>query len=134
MPWKLTVRTGPRVEHSRFAELDGALDALELRAGEIARSTPRKPLDTKVKRFEPIQQVAARIELCGPERVLPRVRVGVDVRGDGSTEAYLDIPPGIDLKGLMTRRVGVRGTVHYNESLRARLISVRDLEPLDKDR
>jgi hypothetical protein len=56
------------------------------------------------------------------------------IGGDGTTQAYLDIPPGIDVKGLLTRRVGVRGTVHYNEGLRARLISVRDLEPLDVDR
>jgi hypothetical protein len=56
------------------------------------------------------------------------------IGGDGTTQAYLDIPPGIDLRGLLTRRVGVRGTVHYNETLRARLISVRDLEPLDPDR
>jgi hypothetical protein len=50
---------------------------------------------------------------------------------DGTTQAYLEIPPGIDVKGLLTRRVGVRGTVHYNDALRARLVSVRDLEPLD---
>ena len=56
------------------------------------------------------------------------------IGGDGLTEAYLDIPPGIDVKSLLTRRVGVRGTVHYNAGLRARLISVRDLEPLDKRR
>jgi hypothetical protein len=53
---------------------------------------------------------------------------------DGQTEAYLEIPPGIDVKRFMTRRVGIRGTVHYNEALRARLISVRDLEPLDEAR
>jgi hypothetical protein len=53
---------------------------------------------------------------------------------DGSTEAYLDIPPGIDVKGLMTHRVGVRGAVRYDEALRSRVISVRELEALDAER
>jgi hypothetical protein len=88
VPWKLTVRSGPRVERSRYADLHDALTALERRADEISRSTPSRPVDARFKRFEPIQQVAARIELSGPERLLPSVYAGVDVRGDGSTEAY----------------------------------------------
>ncbi|MHB8657073.1 MAG: hypothetical protein ACYC91_03825 [Solirubrobacteraceae bacterium] len=87
--WKLTVRTGPRVERLRFAELSDALDAVETRARELARTAPGSALDARIKRFEPVQQVIARLELAGPERLLPRVRGGVDVRGDGSTEAYL---------------------------------------------
>jgi hypothetical protein len=89
VPWKLTVRAGPRVERSRFEHLDDALNAAEQRAREIARTTPRDSVDIRFRRFEPIQQVAARIELAGPERLIPKVRAGVDVRGDGSTEAYL---------------------------------------------
>jgi hypothetical protein len=54
------------------------------------------------------------------------------INRDGATEAYLDIPPGIELRRLMTHRVGVRGTVNYNEALRARVITVRDVEPIDQ--
>ena len=31
------------------------------------------------------------------------------IGGDGSTIAYLDIPPGLDPKPLLARRVGIRG-------------------------
>jgi hypothetical protein len=89
VPWKLTVRAGPKVERERFAELDGALDSLEQRARELSNAAPDKSVDLKYKRFEPVQQVAARLELAGPERMLPSVRAGIDVRGDGSTEAYV---------------------------------------------
>ncbi len=89
MAWKLTVRVGPKVERRRFDELAQALDALERRGHDLEQDAPRGPVDAKLKRFEPVQQVAARIELAGPERLLPSVRGGVDVRGDGSTEAYL---------------------------------------------
>ncbi len=89
MPWKLTVRAGSRVEHSQFDELEMALAELEMRARELAGAAPRREVDTKLRRFEPAQQVSARIELAGPERVIASVRAGVDVRGDGSVQAYV---------------------------------------------
>ncbi len=88
MPWKLTVRTGPRVERAKFNEVDQALDALESRAKQLCREAPREAVGSRFKRYEPVQQVFARIELAGPQRLLPSVRAGVDVRGDGSIEAY----------------------------------------------
>lgn len=88
MPWKLTVRAGPRVERTGFNDLASALDALESRAKELAQAAPNKPFDVRYKSYEPVQQVIARIELAGPERLAPSVRAGVDVRGDGSVEAF----------------------------------------------
>ena len=88
MRWKLTERAGPKVRRSSFADMDRALDALEARGRELAETAPDEVVDVKYKRFEPQQQVVARLELAGPERFVASVRAGVDVRGDGSVEAY----------------------------------------------
>jgi hypothetical protein len=87
--WKLTVRAGPKVERSRYDRLEDALDALEARARDLVEDATGQTVDLKFRRFEADQQVLARIELSGPERLMPRTRAGVDVHGDGSTEAYL---------------------------------------------
>jgi hypothetical protein len=83
MAHRVVVRTGPRVQRLDAASLDAALDLIEERARELARDTRRAPVDVRFKRFEPVQQVAHRLELRGE-----RVHAGVDVRGDGSVEAW----------------------------------------------
>ena len=88
MPWKLTVRSGSDVTESTFEDRDQALAVLEERAREAAGTATNKPVSVKIARFEPGQQVIARIELAGPQRFFPNVRAGVDVHGDGSAEAY----------------------------------------------
>lgn len=58
-------------------------------------------------------------------------RVYALIGSDGAPVAYLDVPPGLDARSVISRRAGVRGSVRYDENLNARLIAVRDLEPLD---
>lgn len=89
MPFRLTVREGPRVSRARHATLDAALDALSAHVAQLSAQPERTAIDLHVRRFEPIQQVVARAELSGPQRLLPRVRAGIDVRGDGSAEAWI---------------------------------------------
>lgn len=89
MPWRLTVRSGPRVEKDRFDALDPALDALERQGRQLVESAPRGRVDAKIREFEPVQQVVARLEVSGPQMLMPRAHAGVDVRGDGSTEAFV---------------------------------------------
>jgi hypothetical protein len=89
MPWTVTVRSGSRVERTRYADREEALQAVQAHAQTLARAAPRSGVDLKYKRYEPVQLVAARIELAGPERLLPTVRAGLDVRGDGSSEAFI---------------------------------------------
>ena len=88
MGWKLTIRSGPKVQRSRFESLEPALAELERRAGEFAAAPAPAPVDAKFTRFEASQRVIARLELSGPQRMMSAVRAGVDVRGDGSIEAY----------------------------------------------
>jgi hypothetical protein len=89
MAWRLTVRVGPRVQRSTHPSLDAALDALEERASQLVADVGRAPVDVRYRRFEPADQVAARLELSGPQRLMPSVRAGLDVHGDGSSEAYV---------------------------------------------
>ena len=53
---------------------------------------------------------------------------------EGTTLAYLDLPAGLDASHLVARRVGVRGSIPYDEDLRARLIAVEDIDPLERRR
>ena len=102
------MRSKGRVDRERFDSLEAALDELEVRGRELQRTTRAKPVDTKVLgRWEPAQQVAARLQLGG--------RGGVDIRGDGSAEAYA---------GRLRRRlIEQRGDESPYDALRRQLTS-----------
>jgi hypothetical protein len=86
MPYTLTIRQGPKVTRERFADLAGALSAVEERGRELERAADAPAVDGLLtRRYEPVQQVVGRLELSGPGRL----RAGVDVRGDGSSEAFI---------------------------------------------
>jgi len=83
--YRLTIRTGPRVERLEFDHLECALEELEKRGRRLEGEAVNHVIDLRmVRRFEPAHQVIARLELAGPSRT----RVGIDVRGDGSAEGY----------------------------------------------
>jgi hypothetical protein len=83
MSWRVTVRDGPRVEKLRADGLGEALDIVEREARALAAGPGRRTVDLRARTFTPQQQVAARVELRGRG-----VAAGVDVRGDGATEAW----------------------------------------------
>src|SRR5215210_1306362 len=84
MALRVVVRSGPRVERLEAASLDAALELIEARARALAGGTRLAPVELRFKTFEPVQQVAHRLEL----RAQGGRRAGVDVRGDGSVEAW----------------------------------------------
>jgi hypothetical protein len=84
-PYTLTVRAGAKVTRKRCGALGDALAELEREGRELERSADGKARGgTLIRRLEPVQIVVARLELSGPGRL----RAGVDVRGDGSSEAF----------------------------------------------
>jgi hypothetical protein len=81
--WRITVRTGPKVERLKAQDAEEALDAVELHGRAAANTERRTTVDTRVRRYEAGDQVATRVELKGPG-----VNAGVDVRGDGGVQAW----------------------------------------------
>ena len=83
--YTLTTRIRGKVEHERFDDLDAALDALERRGHALQGQADAEVVGgSLMRRFEPEQQVSARLEVSGPG-----VRAGVDIRGDGSAIPFV---------------------------------------------
>jgi hypothetical protein len=83
--YTLTVRAGAKVRKKQHRGLQEALHELEREGRELQAGADAKPEGGGLmRRLEPVQIVVARLELSGPGRL----RAGVDVRGDGSSEAF----------------------------------------------
>ena len=83
--YTLTARIAGEVSHERFDDLESALDELERRGHTLQGAADADSVGgSLVRRFQPEDQVTARLELRGPSRL----RLGVDVRGDGSAVAF----------------------------------------------
>ena len=80
----LTTRISGEVEHARFDSLSDAVDALERAGHRLQGQADAEAVGgTLTRRYEPQDQVTARLEIRGRG-----VRVGVDVRGDGSAVPF----------------------------------------------
>jgi hypothetical protein len=84
--WKLTVRSGAEVDHEGFDDLGEAVARMRERALAIRAEGPPKAAKI-VRKFEPKDQVTARLELSRGG-FLRKQAAGVDVRGDGSFNPY----------------------------------------------
>src|SRR4051812_2122880 len=93
----VTVRRRGATNRERFATLDEALVALEARLDGLSRPERRGTERGLAREYAPVAQVAVRGEVAGPAGL----RGGVDLRGDGSAEAYT---------GRLRRRLVERGS------------------------
>jgi hypothetical protein len=83
--YTLTVRAGAKVRKRQHQGLDEALCELEREGRQLeAGADGRAEGGTLIRRLDPVQLVVARLELSGPRQL----RAGIDVRGDGSSEAF----------------------------------------------
>ncbi len=74
-----------KVGKRRCSALTEALNVIEREGRELEAGVDgRSRGGGLIRRLDPVQVVVARLELSGPGRL----RAGVDVRGDGSSEAF----------------------------------------------
>ena len=91
--YTVVVRASAKVRKTRHQELSEALYELEREGRELEAAADGRPRGGGLmRRLEPVQLVVARLEISGPRGL----RAGIDVRGDGSSEAFT---------GRMRRRV-----------------------------
>ena len=87
--FRVTARVGPRVVKHASESLEDALAWVQTEATKMAGGEAhRAPVRRGKRNYEPVQQVGARLEVRGPQRFFADVTGGIDVRGDGSIEAW----------------------------------------------
>jgi hypothetical protein len=111
-PFRVIIRRPGKTEKRAFGTLDAALEDLETELRAAATQARRAPRAERAlgRDYEPAQRVVVRGELRGPGRL----RAGVDVRGDGSAQAYsgvvrrrlLEPGDGEDAWAALRRQVG----------------------------
>jgi hypothetical protein len=84
--WKLTVRSGPEVDHAGFDDLDEAVAEMRRRALAIRARGPASSTSF-LRDYTPADQVQARLQLQG-RGLLRKPVAGIDVRGDGTFMPY----------------------------------------------
>ncbi len=102
----------------------------------IKKSRRRDALVTQIK--ERVRDIRDAEELAfDAEGLLQATSRQVDgekvyslLNDEGQVVTYLRVPPGIDTTNLTATQVGVRGKSRFNDTLRYRLLDVRDIEPL----
>ncbi|MBJ7328794.1 MAG: hypothetical protein JHC95_02785 [Solirubrobacteraceae bacterium] len=80
----MTIRIGPKVRKLRAESAARAVDLLE--DGLVGAEARREEINALTRTYSPQQQVAARGEIASAR--FGGTRAGVDIRGDGSSEAY----------------------------------------------
>lgn len=106
--------------------------------GELLRlSRERDRLVASDQRRAQGVETASKIKLDASGLLQPTSRIVAGQKAyaliakDGSVAAFLALPPGVDPAPYVGHRVGVTGSVHYDEDLHAKLVEVRDLQSIE---
>jgi len=86
--WTLTVRNGSQVKRARFDSPDASIEAMKRELTALADGLGAETIRIFKRQFDPSRQVMARAEISGPGSLWSGCYGGVDLRGDGSAEAY----------------------------------------------
>ena len=105
-------------------KVEDLIEASRLRDRQVPHVDPARPAAVR----EGSDAYDARGMLQRTSREFEGRRLYALIGGDGHAVAYLQIPPGLNVRDLLGHRVGVNGDSRYDEELRARLILVRELE------
>jgi hypothetical protein len=124
------VDPGGRSPESAIRKFEAAIERSRRIDNEVARIQQKLARS----RTQTERGYDARGLLQASSRKVDGQKVHALIGPEGVPIAYLSIPPGISTKSLLARKVGVRGDVHFNEGLGTRLITVKDLDPIDKPR
>jgi hypothetical protein len=88
--FSMSVREGPRFSRIRTNSIDELFEELAFHADEVSSRADGNSVDAMFKTFEPVERVYGRIEIAGERKCLvSRDRAGIDIRGDGSLEAFI---------------------------------------------
>ena len=111
----LTVREGSKFTRHRCDTVGDAIGIVRDEALRLSAGAHGRPVQSLARKMEPVELVVARVEVkvAGGRPWCGR-RAGVDVRGDGSLEAYrggltrhvVDPLPGEDVFGAVHRALG----------------------------
>ena len=84
--YTLTTRiSSGKVTHDQFETVDAAFDALTRKGNTLQGQADAEVVGgSLMRRYEPEDQVTARLEVSGPRRL----HAGVDVRGDGTAVPF----------------------------------------------
>ena len=83
------VRDGSKTSRAQYALLEDALAVCEGEATRMAQAAPNRPIETGMRKFDPVDLVVGRVELSSGGWFSRYARsAGLDIRGDGSIEAY----------------------------------------------
>ena len=110
-----------------FARLLRASEGRDSELAQIQRTVDRARISTE-------RNYDAQGLLQASSRRYRGQKVYALIGPEGKPISYLTIPPGVPVNRFLARRIGVRGIVHFDEGLGARLIAVRDLDLIEKAR